>query len=100
MNKPKHFFYKDNLAFGVVLAMLLSIATYASLSASALLFPETFSSHYLRKQVILLVSIFVNLFPLRIYMVSLKLEKTGRGMLAAVFILMIMYFVFVNGGDA
>ncbi len=96
MNIIKQFFHKDNLAFGIVLALLLSILTYTVLSVAAFIFPETFSSHYLRKQVLLLISVFVNLFPFRIYMVSLKFEKTGRGILAAVFVLMVMYFVFLN----
>ncbi|HHN48413.1 MAG TPA: hypothetical protein ENN08_05715 [Bacteroidales bacterium] len=96
MNKIKQFFRKDNLAFGIVLALLMSILTYSVLSVAALIFPETFSSHYLRKQVLLLISVFVNLFSFRMYMVSLKFEKTGRGILAAVFVLMVMYFVFLN----
>jgi hypothetical protein len=100
MSIVKQIFHKDNLAFGVLISLLLSIFVYAMLSAAAFYFPETFSSRFLRKQVLIIISIFVNLFPFRIYMAGLKLEKTGRGILVAIFAMMILYFVFVHGDQA
>jgi hypothetical protein len=100
MSIVKQFLYKDNLAFGVLLSLILSILVYAMLSAAAFYFPETFSSRFLRKQVLIIISIFVNLFPFRMYMAGLKFEKTGRGILAAIFVMMILYFVFIHGNQA
>jgi len=97
LDKIKLFFHKDNLAFGVLLALCLSIGIYAAFSAAAYFFPETFTSHYLRQEVILMISVFINLLPFRTYMVGLKFEKTGRGILVAIFVLMILVFVLIKG---
>lgn len=99
MQAVKKFLKKDNLAFGMVLALLISGLLYSCLTLFSVWFPETFSHRFLRRQVIFLLSIFVNLFPFRTYMVSLKHEKTGRGMLAAMFVLTVMYFIFVHGTE-
>ena len=96
MMKMNGFLRKDNLGFGLLLALLLSISTYALFSLAGMLFPDAFSSRFLRKQVIVMLSVFINLLPFRFYMASLKLEKTGRGILAAMFLLMILYFLFVH----
>lgn len=100
MSIIKQIFYKDNLAFGILLSLLLSILVYAMLSVVAFYFPEIFSSRFLRKQVLIIISIFVNLFPFRMYMAGLKFEKTGRGILAAIFVMMILYFIFLHGDQA
>jgi hypothetical protein len=94
------FFRKDNHAFGILIALVVSIAMYSLLGVFAYFFPETFSSRFLSKQVIVMISIFVNVFPFRVYMVGLKLERTGRGILAAMFVLMILYFIFVHTEQA
>lgn len=99
MNKIKNFLIKDNHAFGIVLALALSAAVYFGLMQMSAWFPETFTHRFLRRQVIFLLSIFVNLFPFRTYLVSLKLEKTGRGILAAMFVLTVLYFIFVHETD-
>jgi hypothetical protein len=95
----RRFLYNDNMAFGVLLALLTSIITFALLYLASYFFPETFSSRFLRKQVFVLISIFINLLPFRTYMVSLKFEKTGRGILVSMFALMILYFVFVHANE-
>jgi hypothetical protein len=97
MSGTREFLRKDNLAFGMVLALVLSITIYAFLGGLAQIFQEAFSSHYLRKQVLAMISIFANLFPFRYYMLRLKLDKTGRGILAAMFVMTILYFIFVHG---
>jgi len=97
MSNVKEYLRKDNLAFGLLLALVISAALCASLWGISQIFPEAFSSRYLRKQTLVMISIFANLFPFRFYMLKLKLEKTGRGILAAMFVLTILYFVFVHG---
>ena len=99
MSKFKQLIHKDDFAFGVLLALLLSIVVYLLFASASFFFPETFGSRYLRKQAIVLISVFINLLPFRAYLVSLKFEKTGRGILAAMFGLMILYFIFVHGNE-
>jgi len=42
-----------------------------------------------------LISIFVNLFTLRYYLVNLRYDKTGRGILMLTFGLAMVYFYFL-----
>ncbi len=48
----------------------------------------------LDRKIHLLISLSANLFSIRYYFVSLKYDKTGRGLLLVTFILMILFFVF------
>ncbi len=90
------FLKKDHLALGALIALSISVMLYGILKLTAGLLPEAFSSYYMREQAIVLISIFVNLFPFRYYMLGLKLEKTGKGMLLAMFVLMVVYFIFIH----
>ncbi len=96
MEKIRYFLQKDNYVFGAALALTITIVVFAALFVLATLFPETFTNRFLRTQVLALISIFVNLLPFRIYMSTLKFDKTGRGILAAMFILTILYFLFMH----
>lgn len=96
MERIKFFFRKDNFAFGVLIALTLSLITYAILHLLSVIFPEAFSNKFLRQQVLVIISIFVNLFPFRTYMAGLKFDKTGRGILATMFVLTILYFIFIH----
>lgn len=87
---------KDNPGFGALLALMVSSVVYAFFYLASLMLPELFESRFLRKEAVVLVSIFINLLPFRFYMLSLKLEKTGRGMLISMFLMMILYFVFMH----
>lgn len=44
----------------------------------------------------LLLSVFINLLPIRIYFVSLKMDNTGRGILLVTFALMVLFFVLIS----
>jgi len=96
MNALKNFLRKNNHAFGILLALVLSASVYFALTLMSGWFAETFAHRYLRREVVFLLSIFINLLPFRTYMVSLKLEKTGRGILIAMFVLSVLYFIFVH----
>ena len=43
-----------------------------------------------------LVSIFINLIPIRYYFVNLKFEKTGGGVLVVTFTVVMLFFLFKN----
>ena len=42
----------------------------------------------------LMLSIAINLLPIRIYFVNWKMEKTGMGILVITFILVLLFFLF------
>ena len=86
---------KDNIAFGLLIGLLLPAAFYGLLSVIAL-FVETGSAlaRPFEPDRLMLLAIFINLLPLRLYFVSWKLDKTGRGILLITFILVMAFFIF------
>lgn len=96
MDRIKQLLKTNHFAFGVVLSLVISLILFSALSLLASLLPDLFSSRFLRREVLALISIFINLFPFRTYLIKLKLEKTGRGILLTMFVLTILYFVFVH----
>jgi len=57
---------------------------------------STIWSRYMETSRMMLLSVFINLVPIRIYFVSWKLDKTGRGILLVTFILMVIYFASIR----
>lgn len=80
---------KDNWILGIALGAIVPLAIYG-----IILFvmknwgtiDEVRELYYMRKSTMQLVGIFCNMFTFRYYMVNLKLDKTGRGILLATFI--------------
>lgn len=50
--------------------------------------------HVLKPQTLILISIFTNLFSLRYFLIKLKFDRTGRGILLMTFVLTMIYFGF------
>lgn len=50
--------------------------------------------HVLKFNTLLLISIFTNLFALRYFLIKLKFDRTGRGILLMTFALTLIYFGF------
>lgn len=84
---------KDSFLLGALLGVLLP----------ALAFVVIFGIDYgirtlngaevvLEQSTMVLISIFVNLFTMRYYLVSLKSDKTGRGILMVTFLLAMVFF--------
>jgi hypothetical protein len=62
-----------------------------------LLIAETYNeSITIRQKTMLLLSIFINLIPIRFYFVNLKMDKTGRGILLVTFALMVLFFSLIR----
>ena len=99
MNSLGRIFKKDSIYFGVLISILSSALVYSVLILASRMFPEAFSIRVLRKEALALVSIFINLLTFRYYMINLKLERTGKGVLIAVFVLMILFFVLIHNGS-
>lgn len=82
----------DSFVLGIVLgiispAILYIILWYAAIAIKNKDFAVIINSS------LQLVSIFINMFTLRIYLLKKKADKTGRGILLATIILAIIYFI-------
>ncbi|MDZ4204745.1 MAG: hypothetical protein U1C46_07985 [Bacteroidales bacterium] len=95
MAQLRKIFQHDSYLLGISVAILTTTILLLILMGIRMLLPDFFNSHYLRKQVLILVSIFINLFAFRYFMLSKKFDRTGRGILLAVFVMTISYFVFL-----
>jgi hypothetical protein len=85
---------KDNLGFGILVGLVLPALTFGLLWLAAL-FVETGTiwTRPLEKPYMAIVALAVNVIPLRLYFVTYKFDKTGRGVLLITFILMVLYFL-------
>jgi hypothetical protein len=85
---------KDNLGFGILIGLVLPAITFGILSLVAL-FVETGTiwTRPLERPYMAILALAVNVIPLRLYLVTWKFDKTGRGVLLITFILMLLYFL-------
>lgn len=91
--KLPEFLKKDSFVLGIALGVLLPMAFYFLLLLVDQLVLELFKRHLTREHHLMyLLSTIVNLLPVRHYLVKLKLEKTGLGILAITAILILVYF--------
>lgn len=91
----KKWLNKDDFKLGVALGLVLPAVVYLLLNGVFYLldlaitdFQNPVEPHYL-----ILLSTVVNLFSLRYYLVSMKYDKTGRGILGVTFIYILLYFI-------
>jgi len=85
---------KDTNLLGVLMGIFLPVMFYGFLFLINLLILSIFDLNFIIKQSTLqLISIFINLFPMRYYFVKLKYEKTGRGILLVTFMYLVFYFL-------
>ncbi len=86
---------KDNWLLGILLGGLMPLVIYL-LILGAMKQWGTISEqpdiYYLKKSTMLLIGIFSNLFTFRYYMVNLKFDKTGRGILLTTFVYAGIFF--------
>lgn len=88
------FFKKNNLLFGLGTGALLPLPVYGIFWVLDQLMKSTGLWHGLHQpQNIYLLSLVGNLILLRIYLINLKSEKTGRGILLMTFVYAITFFV-------
>ena len=86
---------KDNFIFGLLVGMVLPALFYGILYLAGT-FIETGSawSRPFEKERMALLSITINLVPIRLYFVKWRFDKTGRGVLMITFLLVIAFFIF------
>jgi hypothetical protein len=86
---------RDNIFLGVVIGLVLPALFYGVLYATSL-FVETGSAwtRPFEKDSMMVLSIAINLVPIRLYFVKWKFDKTGRGILFITFLLVVAIFIF------
>jgi hypothetical protein len=85
---------KDSFILGAVLGIIIPLILYGLiLLISFLLVQMGITQVYLDRKIHVLISLTANLLPIRYYFVTLKYDKTGRGVLFITFILMMLFFV-------
>ena len=90
-------FKRDSFWMGISIGIISPVVFYGFLILVNFLLASIFGEHLaIRKNTMLLLSVFINLLPIRLYFVSWKLDKTGRGILLVTFALMILFFVIIK----
>ena len=89
-----NFLKKDSIGIGILIGIILPALLFALLfGLSVALAPE--GKQYLIKiSTLLLIAMIPDLILMRYYLINLKLDKTGRGIMLATFVLIIVYFVY------
>jgi len=86
-------FKKDSHVFGALIGLFLPVITFLVIYfASKLLVMVIDIDVSVYAFAIKLLSIAMNLIPMRYYFVKLKMELTGRGILLVTFIYILVYF--------
>jgi len=86
-------FKRDQYTLGILISIGLPVLAFALIFLiNYLLIQVNIVSYYLDVKSHFLLSIAVNTMPLRYYFVNLKFDKTGRGVLLATFVLVMLFF--------
>jgi hypothetical protein len=86
---------RDNIAFGALIGLVLPGLFYGLLRLLSLLV-ETGSvwARPFEPDKMMMLALVINLIPIRVYFVTYKFDKTGRGVLLMTFLLMAAYFLY------
>ncbi len=85
----------DSMIVGAILGIIVPLISFAILYGIGMIIDEfTGKTNVLKIETLALVSVFVNLATLRFYLLKLKYDRTGRGILIVTFVLAIAYFVY------
>jgi len=88
------FLKKDNFILGAALGLLIPGVIFGLILLINYILLQAGMVHvYLDRKIHVLISLTGNLVPIRYYFVSLKYDKTGRGVLFITFILFMLFFV-------
>lgn len=86
-------FKKDSHAFGALIGLFLPVITFLVFHfTSKLIMTAIDADLSVYAFAIKLLSIAMNLIPMRYYFIKLKMELTGRGILLVTFIYLLVYF--------
>jgi len=86
-------FKKDSFFLGIIVGLILPCLMFFLFYGTGILFDEISNrTKYFTLSSQIIISIAVNVLPIRYYFVSLKFDKSGRGVLLITFIMVIVYF--------
>ena len=83
---------KDSMSFGIALGICLPAVCFGILFAISTVFAPEGKDYLIKLSNIILVSVFCNLVTIRYYLLKLKFDRTGRGILLVTFVFAIAYF--------
>ncbi len=86
---------KDNWILGGVLGLVVPLVIYSVIYLIMRKWGtvnEALGIYYIKESTMQLISIFANMFTFRYYMINLKYDKTGRGILLVTFIFAGLFF--------
>jgi hypothetical protein len=88
---------KDSIAFGALVGLILPGILFGILSLVAVLI-ETGSewTRPFEPDRLPLVALVINVIPIRIYFVTYKFDRSGRGVLLVTFLLMVVFFAVIR----
>ena len=88
---------KDNTALGLLIGLILPGMFYGLLSLVALVINtgSVWAKPFEHDKMMLLAMV-INIFPIRLYFVSYKFEKTGKGVLLITFLMVFSYFFYIR----
>ena len=86
-------FRRDSIWLGITIGSVFPAVLFVILFSLSKMFAPEGKEYLVKLSTVLLVSIFPNLFSLRYYLVKLKYDRTGRGILLDTFLFAIAYFV-------
>jgi hypothetical protein len=94
MNFIKQLINKDNFFWGALIGFVFPALTFLLIRfLAATAGNEEFVIKPLGYDSMQVYSIVANLIPFRIYMINKQLDRTGRGLIFATFVLVIAYFI-------
>lgn len=88
------FFKKDSFWFGAAMGIIIPSLAYGILYlVNNSITNNVSGKHYLTDFMLQILSLVINLLLMRYYLINLKADKTGRGILAVTFIIGITIFI-------
>lgn len=93
-NKEQNILKKDAMWLGLLMGVAVPGALYGLLYAISVSLAPQHADLLIKNSTMMLLALFPNLLIMRHYLVKLKLDKTGRGLLLSTFVLAMIYFAF------
>lgn len=84
-----NFLKKDSFILGIILGLVVPIILFFLIT----LLNDNLLESALKRNTIILISIVLNVFVFRYYLVSDKKDKTGRGVLISIFAYTFVFFI-------
>ncbi len=87
----RSFFKRDSFLLGIGMAIVIPVIVYFLLKIIVMISGK---ENFLQNDTMQLIAVFSNLLPFRYYLVRIKADKTGRGILLITMVLAFVYFYF------